>query len=148
MSGIKGKQNYYWITSYTVMSSLYAIHSLQIYQLTHSSLQISNWANCAESFQFGFTKNTVLFTAWSNVGEESSCFLSLPLYNIQHTNGGIPTEMHHGLWNPVKDVDAETTPCLCSTNTRDQVHCGHEQLYYWGEERGLCQLLCFNNIAS
>lgn len=148
MSGIKGKQSYYWITSPTVMSSLNAIHSLQIYQLTHSWLQISNWANCVESFQFGSTENTFLFVAQSKAGGEGCPFPSLPLYDVQHTDGGILIEMHHRLCNPVRDPDAETTPGLCSPDNGDQVCCGHEQLCHWGEERGLCQSLCSNNIAS
>lgn len=148
MSGIKGKQNYYWITSSTVMSSLYAIHSLQIYQLTHSWLQISSWANCADSFQFGSTENTVSFTEWNNAGGEGSRFLSLPLYDIWHTDSGILTEMHHALCNSVSDPAAETTSGLGSSENRDQVHCGHEQLCHWGEEREPCQLLCSNSIVS
>lgn len=148
MSGIKAEQNYYWITSSTVTASLYAIHSLQIYQLTHSWLQISKWANCAESFQFGSTENAFSFIARSNAGGEGSRFLSLPSYHVQHTDGDILIEMHHASCNPVRDPDAETTPGLWSLGNGDQVRCGHEQLCHWGQERGLCQLFCSNNIAS
>lgn len=148
MSGIKGKQNYYWITSSTVTSSLCSIHSLQIYQLAHSWLQISNWANCAESFQFGSTNNAVLFTEQRNAGGESSRFLSLPLHDIQHAEGGILTKMHHALCSPVRDPDAKTTPGSCSSDSRDQIHCGLEQFCHWGQERGWSQLICTNNVAS
>lgn len=148
MSDIKGKQNYCWITSSTAMSSLLAIHSLQIYQLTHSWLQISNWANRTQSFQFGSAENAFLFVPQSNAGGEGSRFLSLPLYDVRHTDGGILIDTHHALCNPVRDPDAETTPGLLSPDNGDQVRRGHEQLRHWGEERGLCQLLCSNNIAS
>lgn len=48
----------------------------------------------------------------------------------------------------MKDPGAEATPWLHSPDNRDLVHCGHEQLCHWGEERGLCRLLCSNCIAS
>ena len=69
-------------------------------------------------------------------------------HDVQHTDGGILTETHHASCNPVKDPYAETTPWLCSLDNRDQVCCGHDQLCQRGEERGLCQLLRSNNIAS
>jgi len=80
--------------------------------------------------------------------QEETSLIFCHCLHVQHTHGSIRIKTYHALCNPVKDPDAETTPGLCSPDNRDQVHCGHEQLCHWGEERGLCQLLSSKNIAS
>lgn len=129
------------------MSSLYAIHSLQIYQLMHSSQQ--NSEPTAQKV-FSLAPPRTVFCSQHGAVREGRTLVFCHCHCMTFSTLMVASllETHHDLCNPMKDPGAEANPWLQSPDNRDLVRCGHEQLCHWGEERGLCRLLCSNYIAS
>lgn len=129
------KQNY-WITSSTVMSSLNAIHSLQIYQLTHSSAQISNWANCAE-VSIWLHQECHFVHSMEQCVRRGLSFSVAVILRCSARWWCHPDWNARALCNPVRDPDRETTTWSCSPDNRDQLYCGHQH-FATGERKRDC----------